>query len=184
MGAAMVGAPMGATMRGRCGDMERGFVKDLQLEIDHGCLETRRRTDMIVLHHTGNPADDDLSAAEIDASHKGQGWTCIGYHYVIRKDGTVEQGRPHWTVGAHAYGHNSHTIGIHVCGNFEEAEPTDAQIESTAMLLANLCTDYGLPIDRDHIVGHRELMETACPGEYLYEMLDTIVGKAAFYAAQ
>ena len=164
--------------------MERVPINDLNLEIDHNRLETRRITDQIVIHHTGNPWDDDLSAAEIDASHKAQGWTCIGYHYVIRKDGTVEEGRPHWTVGAHAYGHNSHTIGIHVCGNFEEAEPTDEQIESTAMLLANLCTDYGLPIDRDTIVGHRELMATACPGRNLYAQMDTIVGKANFYAAQ
>ena len=164
--------------------MERVTVKNTGLEIDHNRLETRRKTDMAVVHHTGNPWDDDLSAAEIDASHKAKGWTCIGYHYVIRKDGTVEQGRPHWTVGAHAYGHNSHTIGIHVCGNFEEAEPTDEQIESLAMLLANLCTDYGLPIDRDHIVGHRELMSTACPGENLFAQMDEIVGKANFYAAQ
>lgn len=164
--------------------MERVPLKDLNLQYDAGRPKTRDVTDMIVLHHTGNPTDDDLSAAEIDASHKGQGWTCIGYHYVIRKDGTVEIGRPHWTVGAHAYGENSHTIGIHVCGNFEIGEPTDAQIESLAMLLANLCTDYGLPIDRDHIVGHRELMSTACPGENLFAQMDTIVGKANFYANQ
>ena len=164
--------------------MERVPLRETYLDINHNQLTTRSVTDMIVIHHTGNPTDDDLSAAEIDASHKGQGWACIGYHYVIRKDGTVEQGRPHWTVGAHAYGHNSHTIGIHVCGNFEIGEPTDAQIESLAMLLANLCTDYGIPIDRDHIVGHRELMSTACPGRNLYEMMDTIVGKANFYATQ
>ena len=164
--------------------MERVTVKNTGLEIDHNRLETRRKTDMAVVHHTGNPWDDDLSAVEIDASHKAQGWTCIGYHYVIRKDGTVEQGRPHWTVGAHAYGENSHTIGIHVCGNIEIGEPTSEQIESLAMLLANLCTDYGLPIDRDHIVGHRELMATACPGRNLYAQMDTIVGKANFYAVQ
>ena len=162
--------------------MERVHLKDLNLTYHAGNLKTREATDMIVLHHTGNPSDDDLSAAEIDASHKGQGWTCIGYHYVVRKDGTVEVGRPHWTVGAHAYGENAYTIGIHVCGNFEEAEPTDKQIESLSMLLANLCTDYGLTIDRDHIVGHRELMPTACPGQNLYEMMDTVVGKANFYA--
>ena len=164
--------------------MERIPIVETYLDIDHNQLTTRRVTDQIVIHHTGNAVDDDLSAAEIDASHKGQGWTCIGYHYVVRKDGTVEQGRPHWTIGAHAYRENSHTIGIHVCGNFEEAVPTDEQIESLAMLLSNLCTDYGLTIDRDSIVGHRELMATACPGKNLYEMMDTIVGKAAFYAAQ
>ena len=119
--------------------MERVTVKNTGLEIDHNRLETRRKTDMAVVHHTGNPWDDDLSAAEIDASHKAQGWTCIGYHYVIRKDGTVEQGRLHWTVGAHAYMQNSHTIGIHVCGNFEIGEPTSEQIES----LPCRCWGYG-----------------------------------------
>ena len=164
--------------------MERAHLKETYLDIDYNRLSNRAETDQVVIHHTGNPTDDDLSAADIDASHKARGWSCIGYHYVIRKDGTVEEGRPHWTVGAHAYGHNGHTIGIHVCGNFEIGEPTDAQIESTAMLLANLCTDYGLPIDRDHIVGHRELMSTACPGRNLFAQMDEIVGKANFYAAQ
>ena len=96
----------------------------------------------------------------------------------------MEIGRPHWTIGAHAFGENKHTIGIHVCGNFEIGEPTDRQIESLAMLLANLCTDYGLTIDRDHIVGHRELMSTACPGENLFAEMDAVVGKANFYANQ
>ena len=73
---------------------------------------------------------------------------------------------------------------MHVCGNFEEAAPTDEQIESLAMLLANLCADYSLPIDRYTIVGHRELMPTACPGANLFAQMDTIVGKANFYAVQ
>lgn len=164
--------------------MERIHLKETYLDIDYNRLSNRSETDQVVIHHTGNPTDDDLSAAEINASHKARGWSCIGYHYVIRKDGTVEQGRPHWTIGAHAYGHNSHTIGIHMCGNFEIGEPTVAQIESLALLLANLCTDYGLMIDRDTIVGHRELMSTACPGRNLFAQMDTIVGKANFYANQ
>ena len=162
--------------------MQRVNIKDMELSF--GELSKRPATDKIVIHHTGNPYDDDLSAAEIHASHRAQGWAGIGYHYVIRKSGAIEAGRPHWTVGAHAYGHNSHTIGIHVCGNFEIGEPTDRQIESLAMLLANLCTDYGLTIDRDHIVGHRELMGTACPGRNLYDLMDVVVGKANFYANQ
>ena len=164
--------------------MERIHLKETYLDIDYNRLSNRSETDQVVIHHTGNPTDDDLSVVEINASHQARGWSCIGYHYVIRKDGTVEVGRPHWTVGAHAYGHNSHTIGFHVCGNFEIGEPTSEQIESLAMLLANLCTDYGLTIDRDHIVGHRELMSTACPGRNLFSQLDTIVGKANFYANQ
>ena len=162
--------------------MERVNVKDTDLYYNGG-LSYRKTTDMIVLHHTGG-ADIDASAEEIHQWHKNNGWLGIGYHYVIRKDGTIEKGRFHWTVGAHAYGENWHTIGIQLSGDFSVAEPTEAQIESTAMLLANLCTDYGIPIDEDHIVGHRDLMPTDCPGDNLYNEISTIIGKANWYANQ
>lgn len=161
--------------------MQKVNIKKTNLQYDYSQLSNRTKTDMVVIHHTGNSTDDDLSAEEINASHQAQGWTCIGYHYVIRKDGTIEEGRPHWTVAAHAYGFNSHTIGIHVCGNFEIGDPTQAQIESLAMLLANVCDDYGLPIDKDHVVAHRDLMATACCGENLYNQLQTVRGKAIWY---
>ncbi len=161
--------------------MQRAKVIDTGLDYDYSDLSVRRKTDMVVIHHTGNPTDDDMSAQRINSAHKGQGWCAIGYHYVIRKDGTVEQGRPHWTVGAHAYGENSHTIGIHVCGNFDFVEPTTAQIESLAMLLSGVCKDYGLPIDKKHIVAHKNLMATDCCGENLYNKLDIVRGKAIWY---
>ena len=153
--------------------------------IDYGLqfrnLMARDTTDMIVIHHTGNPTDDDLSAEEIHASHLKQGWAGIGYHFVIRKDGTVEAGRPYDCVGAHAEGENYHTIGIHLSGNFENAEPTQAQIESLAKLLADLTEMYSLENTAQYVVGHRDLMATACPGENLYQMLPEILGKAEWY---
>lgn len=149
--------------------------------LDFKYLEPRDVTDQIVIHHTGNPTDDDLSAEEIHESHLAQGWSGIGYHFVIRKDGTIELGRPMDTIGAHAYGENSHTIGIHVCGNFEIAEPTDAQIESCAVLGQWLALVYGFEINDATVVGHRDLMATACPGENLYSKLGTIRGKAIWY---
>lgn len=159
-------------------------MKSLELTdygLQFGVLIARATTDMIVIHHTGNPADDDLSAEQIHASHLMQGWSGIGYHFVVRKDGTVEVGRPEWASGAHAYGENSHTIGIHVCGNFELATPTPAQIESLAYLVGYLCEQYDLIPDPRHVVGHRDLMATACPGQQLYSMLQTICGKAIWY---
>ena len=136
---------------------------------------------MIVVHHTGDPEDDDLSAEEIHRIHQiGNGWAGIGYHYVIRKNGQVEIGRPDWAVGSHAYGYNSHTIGVHVCGNFEIAEPTQYQLESLAYLLGWLCDEYNLN-PREDIVAHRDLMATACCGENLYNQLDEIKGKAIWY---
>ena len=133
--------------------MERVSITETNLNF--GGLSERAVTDMIVIHHTGNPTDDDLSAEEIHASHLAQEWAGIGYHFVIRKDGTIERGRPEWAVGSHAYGENSHTIGIHVCGNFEIGEPTEIQLGKLAHLIGNLCADYDIPTDREHIVGHR-----------------------------
>ena len=60
---------------------------------------------MIVIHHTGQ-ADIDASAEQIHEWHQNQGWSGIGYHFVVRKDGAVERGRPIWAVGAHAQGDN------------------------------------------------------------------------------
>ena len=158
--------------------MKKPDIKDYDLEFNS--LSDRYMTDMIVVHHTGNPSDDDLSAEDIHYMHRGQGWSGIGYHYVIRKNGQVEQGRPEDTVGAHASGENWHSIGIHVSGNFEEAEPTEYQIESLAYLIGWLCDKYDLdPFTA--VVGHRDLMATACPGENLYNILSTVCGKAAWY---
>lgn len=158
--------------------MKEPDIKDYDLEFNS--LLERYVTDMIVVHHTGNPSDDDLSAEDIHEMHQNQGWAGIGYHYVIRKNGQIEQGRPDWAIGSHAYGENWHSIGIHVSGNFEEAEPTEYQIESLAYLIGWLCEEYDLD-PSVAVVGHRDLMATACPGENLYEMLNTVVGKAHWY---
>lgn len=163
-------------------EMERVNVVDLHLDYDEDRLSERSLTEMIVIHNTGNPTDDDMGAKNINDAHRNyNGWAAIGYHFVIRKNGTIEKGRPVWAAGAHSAGYNNCSIGICVSGNFMIGTPTAAQIESLAMLLANLCADFNLPIDRDHILGHRELNETDCPGDSLYYMMDTIVGKANFY---
>ena len=144
-------------------------------------LSERSLTNMIVIHHTGNPEDDDLSAAQIHQSHLAQGWAGIGYHYVVRKDGTVERGRPRWAIGSHAYGFNSRSIGIHVCGNFEIVEPTENQLNALPQLIAELCKIYDLIAARNIVVGHRDLMATACPGNYLYNKLQLVRCNAEWY---
>lgn len=161
-------------------NLERVTIKETRLNFTNPVSE-RYATDMIVLHHTGSVKDMDASAAEINEWHKNQGYSGIGYHFVVRKNGTVERGRPIYSIGAHAYGENWHTIGIHISGDFNAAVPTNAQVESTAMLLANLCSDYAIPTDRAHIVGHYEVNDTDCPGKNLKARLDEIVGKANWY---
>ena len=153
--------------------------KNYGLQFDN--LTQRDSTTRIVIHHTGNPTDDDLSAEQLHCSHKNLGWAGVGYHFIVRKDGTVELGRPVDCVGAHAEGFNYCSIGIHVCGNFDMAEPTEAQINALPMLLADICDAYGLIAAADIVVGHKDLMATACPGKNLYKQLDTIRGSAEWY---
>jgi len=139
--------------------------------------EERKLTEMIVIHHAGFPdGDKDSSAEEIHKFHQEvNGWAGIGYHYVIRKDGTIEQGRKPLAVGAHALHHNKNSVGICVAGNFEVAKPNCEQMDSLKLLTAWLCQKYKLnPMRKGVIVGHRNLNDTACPGENLYKRLDEI----------
>lgn len=137
-------------------------------------LENRERTDAIVVHHVGNSTDADVSAATIHQWHLANGWAGIGYHFVIRKDGTIERGRPQDTVGAHCYQHNQNTLGINLAGNFEIGDPTDAQVQSAIALLAELSLTYSLLPTASTIVGHRDLNSTLCPGRNLYSLLPQI----------
>ena len=92
--------------------------------------EERPTTEMIVIHHAGFPdGDKDSSAEDIHKFHQEvTGWAGIGYHYVIRKDGSIEQGRKLSAVGAHSYHHNKNSVGICVAGNFNVAKPNHEQM--------------------------------------------------------
>lgn len=142
--------------------------------LQFGELVERAATDLIVIHHTGE-RDIDASAAQIHEWHLAQGWAGIGYHFVIRKDGTLEIGRPEYAVGSHAYGFNDRSIGIHLSGDFNSAAPTNMQIATAAELVRDLCNDYHIPRDRAHVVGHCDLMQTDCPGFCLYAQLDSLI---------
>lgn len=144
-------------------------------------LTPRDDTSRIIIHHTGNPTDDDLSAEQIHRSHRNMGWAGIGYHFVIRKDGSVELGRPVDCIGAHAAGFNSCAIGIMVCGNFNMGSPTQAQLNTLPMLITDICDAYNLIASYSVVMGHRDVMATACPGDNLYAQLDTIRGNAEWY---
>lgn len=155
------------------------IVKDYGLNFRN--LSPIIQVDKIVIHHTGDEDDDDLSAEQIHRIHLANDWAGIGYHYVIRKNGRIEKGRPEWAIGSHAYGENWHTLGVHCCGNFCIAEPTQFQIESLAYLVGYLCDKYGLTPSDKTVVGHCDLMATACPGDNLYDILHIVRGKSVWY---
>ena len=137
----------------------------------------RKATEFTVIHHTGNPGvDKDSTAANIHKYHQEvRGWAGIGYHYLIRKDGTIEQGRRPEMVGAHAKDNNDTSVGVCLAGNFEIGKPTEQQMKSAKELCRWLCSKYNLnPLKKGVIVGHRDVNDTLCPGKNLYKRLGEI----------
>jgi hypothetical protein len=102
--------------------------------------------------------DDDLTASDIHAMHLGFGWDGIGYHAVIIKDGTIEQGRPHFWSGAHVYGHNEESLGICLIGRNDF---TPEQMTALDGLLRDWIARY----PQARICGHRDFPNTqkTCP---------------------
>lgn len=117
---------------------------------------------MIVVHCSDSPAALDIGAEEIDRWHKQRGWQGIGYHFVIRRSGAVETGRPLETPGAHVVGHNKHSIGVCLVGGHRgEADFTFAQWAALRELLDDLVSKF----PGAAVLGHRDLDEgKKCPG--------------------
>lgn len=122
----------------------------------------------IVLHYSATYSDQDLGVADIDKMHKARGWAGVGYHYVIKRDGTVQKGRPDATVGAHVAGHNTGSLGICCIGGTERAtgpnvgvdNRTEAQKAATVKLVRSLQAQH----PGAQVLGHRDLGPTQCPG--------------------
>lgn len=142
-------------------------------------LSLRSATDAIIVHHTASTAD--LTAADVHRIHRQNGWSGIGYHLFIRKDGLIETGRPLEDVGAHTYGYNKDTIGVCLSGNFNVEYPSDAQLESATKLIGLLCQIYSLNPGAGTVYGHRDFNATACPGDNLYADLPSLREYSANY---
>lgn len=129
-------------------------------------LKKRASTDWLVVHCAATRPSQDIGVKDIEKWHRAQGWVAVGYHFVIRRNGTVETGRPVDTVGAHAVGVNGNSVGICLAGGVDDkGNPEDnftaAQYVSLKELLVNLKKTY--PTAK--VIGHRDVPGTkkACP---------------------
>ena len=125
---------------------------------------------LIVVHCSAVKPDQLSSAAQIDSWHRERGFHLgIGYHYVIRRDGTIEPGRPEWMIGAHCHvkGHhyNTHSIGICYEGGLDaRGQPDDTRTTAQKATMRQLLEDLHLRYPRAMIVGHRDLSrDRDCP---------------------
>jgi hypothetical protein len=126
----------------------------------------RKKTDFIVIHCSWSPPSADWSVKDIDRMHRERGFLRVGYHYVARRDGTLEVGRPLDAVGAHAYPFNSSSVGICLIGGMAEGSRedednfTDAQKLTLDGVLRTLMDFYPDAI----VVPHGELNRgKTCP---------------------
>jgi N-acetylmuramoyl-L-alanine amidase len=112
---------------------------------------------------------------EIRRWHTGKGWSDIGYHFVVDRQGEVCVGRPVERVGAHAKGHNKNSIGICLIGGFGsdandkfDEHYTDLQRKALDNLLEDLTEKH----KNAKIRGHNEISNKACPAFQVEEYLN------------
>ena len=117
-----------------------------------------RTITMIVIHCSAVRPGQRSSAEDIDNWHKDKGWKGIGYHFVVRRDGTIETGRRLEEIGAHVVGHNRHSIGICYEGGLDSAgEPADTRTPEQVKTLRKLVERMHAYFPKALIVGHHDL---------------------------
>lgn len=131
-------------------------------------MAKRKETKYIAVHCAATPAGMDIGVKEIDRWHRTKGFLKVGYHYVIRIDGTVELGRDEDEIGAHVQGYNAVSIGVCLVGGVDaddvskaENNFTKAQFSTLRTLLERLQIQY----PDAEVLGHRDFPDVAkaCP---------------------
>ena len=118
----------------------------------------------IIIHCSATKEGHPFFAADIDRWHKAQGWSGIGYHYVIDIDGKVETGRAEYQTGRHTKGHNANSIGICYIGGFDiDNKPKDTRTPEQRKSLAELVARLKVKYPKATVHGHNEFANKACP---------------------
>ena len=140
--------------------------KTLAYLIPFKLKKSKRIINELIVHCSATPEGNDYTVENIRADHKKQGWSDIGYHYVIYRDGTVHMGRDVDLVGAHCAkgGHNQHSIGICYIGGVENKPNTpyhllkakDTRTDEQKTALLSLLLDLKKMYPQAKIYGHRD----------------------------
>ena len=114
---------------------------------------------MIVIHCSAVRPDQTSSAAQIDTWHRQRGFHLgIGYHYVVRRNGEIEPGRPEYMVGAHCLNHNKHSIGVCYEGGLDaRGQSADTRTPEQKAAMLRLLLELHQRYPRAVIVGHHDL---------------------------
>ena len=131
----------------------------------------KRKIDKIIIHCSSTPPDMNIGASEITIWHLDRGWSDIGYHYVIRRDGVFQDGRDtdedgdiFEEVGAHTYGYNKNSIGICMVGGVDENNNPEANFTAKQWItLERLVRALKAEFPYATVHGHNEFAAKACP---------------------
>lgn len=144
---------------------------DMRLRIPHQITH-------VTLHHTGDsrpllPGDDPVERLRgLQAwGARDRNWWDVPYHFLMDLNGTIYEGRDYHFMGETntAYDPGGHFL-ISIIGNYSRQEPTQAQLEAIADLMAWALQEFDLPLDR--IGGHYNYADTGCPGKNLRKYLE------------
>ena len=126
-----------------------------------------RKISAIVIHCSATPEGRVFTAKDIDGWHRKKGWAGIGYHYVIRLDGTIEKGRKEDIPGAHVSGHNFDTIGVCYIGGLdaEGQKAKDTRTQAQRASLRKIVDDLLAKYPKARVCGHRDFpgVKKDCP---------------------
>lgn len=127
-----------------------------------------RKISKIILHCTATPEGKDFTVAQIREWHvKGNGWSDIGYHFVIDRNGVVHKGRPIERIGAHTTGQNANSIGIAYVGGITtdgKKTPKDTRTPAQRVAIVQLVKELKAQFGQNVTVhGHNEFAAKACP---------------------
>ena len=138
-------------------------------------LPSKREITDIIIHCTATREGLDFSIGQIRKWHQQRGFSDIGYHYIIHRNGSVEDGRSVDIAGAHCAGHNTHSIGVCYIGGVRKdghtAEDTRTVPQKEALVALLKALKKSFPNAK--IRGHRDFANKDCPSfdatkEYLF----------------
>ena len=133
-----------------------------------------RTINLIVVHCSATQGNRMLSPEALDLMHRRRGFNGTGYHYYIRKDGTVHLTRPVERIGAHVKGFNANSIGICYEGGLDcRGRPADTRTPEQRAALRLLVHQLLEKFPDCRVCGHRDLSEdlngdgTISPDEWI-----------------
>tara|TARA_R100000541_G_scaffold18823_1_gene28699 strand:+ start:1625 stop:2023 length:399 start_codon:yes stop_codon:yes gene_type:complete len=123
-----------------------------------------RQINKVFIHCSATKQGRDFDVKDIDLWHKQRGFSGVGYHYVIKLDGTIETGRPETKRGAHAKGYNSNSIGVCYIGGLDENnKPLDTRTKEQKISMDSLIGKLKDKYKGVECMGHNEVSSKACP---------------------